>query len=65
MSERGERRERASMSYSTYEHLLLERRGPVGWLFNNRPDVLNAMNGAMREEFADAWLELDADPEVG
>ena len=22
------------------------------------------MNGAMREEFADAWLELDADPEV-
>ncbi len=52
------------MSYSTYEHLLLERHGPVGWLINNRPDVLNAMNGAMREEFADAWLELDADPEV-
>ena len=52
------------MSYSTYEYLLLERDGPVGWLINNRPDVLNAMNGAMREEFADAWLELDADPEV-
>jgi enoyl-CoA hydratase len=52
------------MSYSKYEYLLLERRGPVGWLLNNRPDVLNAMNGAMREEFAGAWLELDADPEV-
>ncbi len=52
------------MSYSKYEYLLLERRGPVGWLINNRPEVLNAMNGAMREEFAGAWLELDADPEV-
>lgn len=48
----------------TYEHLIVERRGPVGWLINNRPDQLNAMNAAMRAEFADAWLELDADPEV-
>ena len=56
--------EERRMSYSTYEYLLLERRGPVGWLINNRPEVLNAMNGAMREEFAGAWLELDADPEV-
>ena len=43
---------------------MLERHGPVGWLINNRPDRLNAMNGHMRDEFADAWLELDADPEV-
>ena len=48
----------------TYEHLLVERDGPVGWLVNNRPEVLNAMNGKMREEFADAWLELDRDPQV-
>src|SRR3954451_5095599 len=47
-----------------YEHLLVERHGPVGWLINNRPDQLNAMNGAMREEFADAWIELDRDPDV-
>jgi enoyl-CoA hydratase/carnithine racemase len=52
------------MTYSTYDHLVLERHGPVGWLLNNRPDVLNAMNAHMREEFADAWLELDADPKV-
>jgi enoyl-CoA hydratase/carnithine racemase len=52
------------MTYSTYDHLLLERHGPVGWLLNNRPDVLNAMNAHMRDEFADAWLELDADPKV-
>jgi len=48
----------------TYEHLIVERHGPVGWLINNRPDQLNAMNALMRDEFADAWLELDADPDV-
>ncbi|HEY8525867.1 MAG TPA: enoyl-CoA hydratase/isomerase family protein, partial [Acidimicrobiales bacterium] len=36
----------------------------MGWLINNRPEQLNAMNAKMREEFADAWLELDRDPEV-
>jgi enoyl-CoA hydratase len=49
---------------STYEHLIVERHGPVGWLINNRPDQLNAMNAKMRDEFADAWKELDGDPEV-
>src|SRR4051794_30745065 len=48
----------------SYEHLLVERHGPVGWLINNRPDQLNAMNAKMRDEFGDAWLELDNDPEV-
>jgi enoyl-CoA hydratase len=49
---------------SAYDHLLVERHGPVGWLINNRPDQLNAMNAKMRDEFADAWLELDRDPSV-
>ena len=52
------------MTYTTYDHLVLERHGPVGWLLNNRPEVLNAMNAHMRDEFGDAWLELDADPKV-
>jgi enoyl-CoA hydratase len=47
-----------------YQHLVIERHGPVGWLINNRPDQLNAMNAAMRDEFADAWIELDRDPDV-
>ena len=42
------------MSYGTYETLILERQGNVGWLINNRPDRLNAMNSQMRDEFADA-----------
>jgi enoyl-CoA hydratase/carnithine racemase len=48
----------------TYQHLVVERHGPVGWLLNNRPEQLNAMNARMRDEFADAWLELDRDPQV-
>ncbi|MGW0662110.1 enoyl-CoA hydratase/isomerase family protein [Streptodolium elevatio] len=52
------------MTYPDLEYLRLERRGPVGWLVNNRPDRLNAMNSAMRDEFAVAWKALDADPEV-
>jgi enoyl-CoA hydratase len=52
------------MNYSRYETLIVERRGPVGWLINNRPDRLNAMNAHMRDEFALAWRELDADPDV-
>ena len=52
------------MTYSSLTCLTLERHGPVGWLINNRPDRMNAMNAQMRDEFAVAWRELDEDPEV-
>lgn len=52
------------MKYPELECLFLERRGPVGWLINNRPDVLNAMSSQMRDEFAVAWEALDRDPDV-
>jgi enoyl-CoA hydratase len=52
------------MIYSDFETLRIERNGPVGWLFFNRPQQLNAMNNTMREELAVAWLELDRDPDV-
>jgi enoyl-CoA hydratase len=52
------------MSYSNFECLRVERRGPVGWLINDRPDRLNAMSAQMRDEFATAWQELDRDPDV-
>ncbi len=49
---------------STYETLLVERRGAVGWLQFDRPDVGNAMNATMLDELERAWAELDADPDV-
>jgi len=52
------------MTFSSYDFLKVERHGPVGWLINNRPDQLNAMNSGMRDEFELAWKELDADPAV-
>jgi enoyl-CoA hydratase/carnithine racemase len=48
----------------SYETLIVERRGAVGWLEFNRPDVGNAMNAAMLDELERAWRELDADPDV-
>jgi enoyl-CoA hydratase len=48
----------------TYESLIVERNGPVGWIINNRPEQLNAMSSAMRDEFAVAWVELDQNPAV-
>jgi enoyl-CoA hydratase/carnithine racemase len=50
--------------YPELQTLKLERRGPVGWLINNRPDQLNAMNALMREEFETAWRALADDSEV-
>jgi enoyl-CoA hydratase/carnithine racemase len=47
-----------------YETLRVERRGQVGWLVFNRPEVGNAMNATMLAELEAAWRELDADPAV-
>ena len=48
----------------SYETLLVERRGPVGWLEFNRPAAGNAMDARMMHELEDAWCELDADNDV-
>ncbi len=47
-----------------YETLLVERRGPVGWLVFNRPQAGNAMDARMLDELEEAWGELDGDPAV-
>ena len=47
-----------------YQTLLVERRGPVGWLMFNRPEAGNAMDARMLDELEAAWCELDQDPEV-
>jgi enoyl-CoA hydratase len=52
------------VTFSSFDTLIVDRRGQVGWLINNRPEQLNAMTAHMRDEFALAWDELEADPEV-
>jgi enoyl-CoA hydratase len=47
-----------------YETLLVERRGPVGWLVFDRPEAGNAMDATMFRELEAAWGELDRDPAV-
>jgi len=48
----------------SYEALVVERRGAVGWLEFNRPAAGNAMDARMMHELEDAWQALDADPGV-
>lgn len=52
------------MTAAHYETLIVERRGPVGWLTFNRPERRNAVNARMFTELEQAWTELDADPDV-
>ncbi len=47
-----------------YETLIVERRGPVGWLVFDRPDAGNAMDAVMLGELERAWAELAADDAV-
>src|ERR1700730_2330938 len=47
-----------------YEMLIVERRGPVGWLIFNRPEAWNALNRQMDREIQRAWRELDEDDDV-
>jgi 2-(1,2-epoxy-1,2-dihydrophenyl)acetyl-CoA isomerase len=46
-----------------FEHVIVEREGPVGRLTLNRPEKLNAFAGRMRDEIFEALCALD-DPGV-
>ena len=48
----------------SYETLVVEREGHVGWLVFDRPEAGNAMDATMLRELEGAWQELDADPQV-
>jgi enoyl-CoA hydratase/carnithine racemase len=48
----------------TYETLVVERDGPVGWLVFDRPGAANAMDARMLAELETAWRELAEDPGV-
>jgi enoyl-CoA hydratase/carnithine racemase len=54
----------ADRAHGPYETLRVERRGQVGWLVFDRPDVGNAMDARMLAELERAWADLDGDPDV-
>jgi enoyl-CoA hydratase len=45
-------------------HLLLEREGHVAVVTLNRPEARNALSGEMIVRMADAWVEIDQDPDI-
>ncbi|MCU1401405.1 MAG: Enoyl-CoA hydratase/isomerase [Acidimicrobiales bacterium] len=49
---------------TSYETLVVETRGQVGWLIFDRPAKANAMDATMLAELERAWLQLDADRDV-
>jgi enoyl-CoA hydratase/carnithine racemase len=46
------------------EFVLSERRGAVGFITLNRPEVLNAWNAAMRDQLTATLSAMEEDPEV-
>ena len=55
---------RSAAQLMAYETLVVERRGPVGWLVFDRPAAGNALDATMFREVEAAWRELDDDPAV-
>ena len=50
---------------TTYEHILVEQRGRVGYITLNRPDALNALNSTLITELVTAAKEFDHSDDVG
>ena len=47
-----------------YETILVETRGPVGWITLNRPRALNALNIQVITELNQALAAFEADPQI-
>lgn len=48
----------------SYEHIIVEREDAIATVMLNRPKVLNALNGPLMAELAEAMEALDEDPAV-
>ncbi len=48
----------------TYHTILVEKKNPVGIITMNRPEKLNAMNLAMKNELSDALSDMEVDDDI-
>jgi methylglutaconyl-CoA hydratase len=48
----------------SYQHVEIEQRGAVRWLWLNRPEVRNAFNDALIADIATAFADVEASPET-
>jgi methylglutaconyl-CoA hydratase len=49
---------------TNYQHIEIEQRGAVRWLWLNRPEVRNAFNDALVADIAAAFAEVEASPDT-
>src|SRR6267378_2503256 len=55
---------RKVMDYSSYQHLLIEKKDGIALLTINRPESLNSTNFRLHNELSRVWLDLAEDDEV-
>jgi methylglutaconyl-CoA hydratase len=48
----------------SYQHIETEQRGPIRWLWLNRPEVRNAFNDALIADIAAAFADVEASPDT-
>lgn len=53
-----------SVTGSTFEHVIYEKRDHIAFITMNRPEALNARNNKLRAELHASFQDADADPEV-
>ena len=44
--------------------LEIERRGPAAWLWLNRPELRNALNGELQDSLVTALKQLEAEQDI-
>ncbi|MGH7961368.1 MAG: enoyl-CoA hydratase/isomerase family protein [Candidatus Binatia bacterium] len=52
------------MDYSTYQHLLVEKKDGIGLLTINRPESLNSTNFRLHYELSKVWLDVAEDDDI-
>src|SRR4029079_15449506 len=56
---------KSERTMANYQNIVAETKGRVGIIRLNRPQVLNALNTALRAEVSDAIKAFDAPPAIG